>query len=166
MRRARNAWRMGWIGSGLLLAMAVTSGTSRSMHGLSWFGSNPAEGCGHGRMWPRTKFRVPRVTGKPESLPRSPIIFRLSAWPLLLWALIGGQRDPDKLADLAEGPLRAKILELKLGLEAHFTEHHRFLVEHLLRHLDDLERQTDEISQHIAERLRQLLGKKDVRNRC
>jgi HlyD family secretion protein len=41
MRRARNAWRMGWIGSGLLLAMAVTSGTSRSTHGRSWFGPKP-----------------------------------------------------------------------------------------------------------------------------
>jgi transposase len=75
----------------------------------------------------------------------------------MLWALIGGQRDPDQLADLAEGRLRAKVPELKLALEGHFTEHHRFLVEHLLRHLDDLERQTDEISQRIAERLRPLL---------
>ena len=75
----------------------------------------------------------------------------------MLWALIGGQRDPDKLADLAEGRLRAKILELKLAMEGHFTEHHQFLMEHLLRHLDELKRQTDEISQRIAERLRPLL---------
>jgi len=40
----------------------------------------------------------------------------------MLWALIGGQRDPDKLADLAEGLLHAKIPELKLALEGHFTE--------------------------------------------
>jgi len=53
--------------------------------------------------------------------------------------LVGGQQDPEKLADLAEGRLRAKIPDLKLALEGHFSEHHKFLVEHLLRHLDDLE---------------------------
>jgi len=33
---------MGWIGSGLLLTMAVPVGTSRSTHGLSWFGPESA----------------------------------------------------------------------------------------------------------------------------
>ena len=56
----------------------------------------------------------------------------------MLGALVGGQQDPEKLADLAEGRLRAKIPDLKLALEGHFSEHHKFLVEHLLRHLDDL----------------------------
>ncbi len=75
----------------------------------------------------------------------------------MLGALVGGQQDPEKLADLAEGRLRAKIPDLKLALEGHFSEHHKFLVEHLLRHLDDLERQTEQISQRIAERLRPIL---------
>jgi transposase len=75
----------------------------------------------------------------------------------MLRALIRGERDPDKLADLAEGALRRKIPELKLALEGHFTEHHRFLVEHLMGHLDDLERQVEEISGRVAERLRPLL---------
>ena len=56
--------------------------------------------------------------------------------------------------------MRAKIPDLKLALEGHFSEHHRFLVEHLLRHLDDLERQTEQISQRIAERLRPILDDK------
>ena len=75
----------------------------------------------------------------------------------MLRALIRGERDPDKLADLAERRLRAKIPELKLALEGHFTEHHRFLVEHLLGHLDELERHVEEISSRITERLRPLL---------
>jgi transposase len=75
----------------------------------------------------------------------------------MLRALIRGERDPDKLADLAEGAPRRKIPELKLALEGHFTEHHRFLVEHLMGHLDDLERQVEEISGRVAERLRPLL---------
>ena len=35
----------------------------------------------------------------------------------MLWALNRGERDPDKLADLALGRLRAKIPELKVALE-------------------------------------------------
>jgi transposase len=38
-------------------------------------------------------------------------------------ALIRGELAPEKLAELAEGRLRAKIPELKLALEGYFTEH-------------------------------------------
>jgi transposase len=76
----------------------------------------------------------------------------------MLRALIAGQRDPEKLADRAERRLRGKIPELKLALEGHFTEHHRFLVEHLLAHLDELERHDEEISGRIAEVFRPLLS--------
>jgi transposase len=75
----------------------------------------------------------------------------------MLRALIRGEHDPEKLAKLAEGRLRAKIPELELALEGHFTEHHRFLVEHLLGHLDELERHVEELSSRIAEGLRPLL---------
>jgi transposase len=75
----------------------------------------------------------------------------------MLRALIRGEHDPDQLADLAEGTLRGKIPQLRLALEGHFTEHHRFLVEHLMGHLDDLERPVEEISGRVAERLRPLL---------
>lgn len=75
----------------------------------------------------------------------------------MLRALIRGERDPTKLAELAEGRLRAKIPELKLALEGHFTEHHRLLVEHLLGHLGDLEQRVEAISGRVAERLRPLL---------
>jgi transposase len=81
----------------------------------------------------------------------------------MLWALNRGERDPDKLADLALGRLRAKIPELKLALEGHFSEHHRFLVEHLLGHLDELERRIEEISQRIAERLPSILDDERLR---
>jgi transposase len=76
----------------------------------------------------------------------------------MLRALIGGERSPERLADLAEGRLRAKIPEWKLALEGPFTEHHRFLVEHLLGHLDELERHVEELDAGIAERLRPLLS--------
>jgi len=75
----------------------------------------------------------------------------------MLRALIRGEHDPEELSDLAEGRLRAKLPELRLALEGHFTGHHRFLVEHLLGHLDELERHMEEISHRIAEGLRPLL---------
>ena len=76
----------------------------------------------------------------------------------LLRALIRGEDDPAKLADLSEGRLRSKIPELRLALEGHFTEHHRLLVEHLLGHLDELEAHAAELSERIAEQLRPLLS--------
>jgi transposase len=75
----------------------------------------------------------------------------------MLRALIRGELAPEKLAELAEGRLRAKIPELKLALEGPFSAHHRFLVEHLLGHLDELERHVEEISSRIAEQLRPVL---------
>ena len=75
----------------------------------------------------------------------------------MLRALIRGEHDPKTLAELAEGRLRAKIPELKLALEGHFSDHHRFLVEHLLGHLDELERHVEGLSLRITERLRPLL---------
>jgi transposase len=75
----------------------------------------------------------------------------------MLRALIRGELAPEKLAGLAEGRLRAKIPELRLALEGHFSDHHRFLLEHLLGHLDELERHVEELSSRIAERLRPVL---------
>src|SRR5207302_5762529 len=59
----------------------------------------------------------------------------------MLRALLRGERDVNKLADLAEGVLRKKIPQLQLALEGHGTEHHRYLLERLLSHLGYLENQ-------------------------
>ena len=81
----------------------------------------------------------------------------------MLRALIGGEHDPEKLAELAEGRLRAKLPELRQALEGHFTDHHRFLVEHLLKHLDELERHVDEISDRIARCLHPLIDEERLK---
>jgi transposase len=44
----------------------------------------------------------------------------------MLKGLIGGQRDPEQLAALARGRLREKTESLRLALDGHFTDHHRF----------------------------------------
>jgi len=75
----------------------------------------------------------------------------------MLRALLEGEQDPAKLAELAERRLRAKIPELKLALEGHCTEHHRFVLGRLLSHLSYLEGQSEAFSTRIAHRLDELL---------
>jgi transposase len=72
----------------------------------------------------------------------------------MLRALLAGQRDPKQLAELAEGRLRGKIPALQQALQGHFTEHHRFLIESLLGHLEYLEQQIDRCSGRVEEALR------------
>jgi transposase len=59
----------------------------------------------------------------------------------MLAALVDGQTDPEKLADLARGKLRGKIPDLKRALQGHVTPHHQFMLEQLLDHLAHLEEQ-------------------------
>jgi transposase len=47
----------------------------------------------------------------------------------MLDALIAGETDPEKLADLARKRLRAKIPELRRALHGRVTDHHRFLLQ-------------------------------------
>ena len=75
----------------------------------------------------------------------------------MLRALLNGQDDAELMAHMALGRLRAKIPQLKLALEGHCTEHHRYLLRRLLSHLGYLERQTEELSRRIAEDLAKLV---------
>jgi transposase len=72
----------------------------------------------------------------------------------MLRALLAGERDPDKLAELAEGRMRPKIPVLRLALEGHFTEHHAFVLRRLLDHLDYLDGQIEAFGVRIEDRLR------------
>ena len=57
----------------------------------------------------------------------------------MLEALIGGTTDPNVLAELARGRLRAKLPALRQALAGRFRPHHAFLVTQLLAHLDHLD---------------------------
>jgi transposase len=72
----------------------------------------------------------------------------------MLAALVAGQTDPQKLAELAQGKLRAKIPDLKRALLGRVTPHHRFLLEQLLEHAGHLDDQMARFSQRIADALR------------
>ena len=53
--------------------------------------------------------------------------------------VIGGEEDPEKLADLAQRRLRGKIPQLRQTLQGRVAEHHRFLLRLLLDHLEFFE---------------------------
>src|SRR5512135_2220638 len=57
----------------------------------------------------------------------------------MIAALIGGETEPDRLAELARRRLRRKMPELQAALRGQATEHHRFLLRLLMSHLDSLE---------------------------
>ncbi len=58
-------------------------------------------------------------------------------------ALIAGETDPERLADLAKGALRRKRPELVAALHGRFTPHHAVLLQILLDHIEDLTRHID-----------------------
>lgn len=76
----------------------------------------------------------------------------------MLQALIDGERDPEKLADLAKRRMRARIPQLKRALLGHFTEHHRYMLERQLRHLRFLEAEIEDFDGRIAEALAPFLS--------
>ncbi|MBV9025426.1 MAG: IS110 family transposase, partial [Streptomycetaceae bacterium] len=46
----------------------------------------------------------------------------------MLEALVAGERDPERLAELALGSMRGKIPVLSRALAGRFTSHHAFMV--------------------------------------
>jgi transposase len=57
----------------------------------------------------------------------------------MIRAIIDGQDDPERLAELAKRRLRGKIPALKQALDGRITEHHRFLLRALLDQIESLE---------------------------
>ncbi|MBV8557730.1 MAG: IS110 family transposase, partial [Planctomycetaceae bacterium] len=57
----------------------------------------------------------------------------------MIRALIAGQEDPAELAELARQRLRRKLPALRTALQGTRTEHHRFLLQVLMSHLEALE---------------------------
>jgi transposase len=69
----------------------------------------------------------------------------------MLRALVAGETDPVKLAELARRKLRAKIPALRLALHGRVTEHHRFLLGLLLDELSHLEGLIERLTTRITE---------------
>jgi transposase len=67
----------------------------------------------------------------------------------MLAALVGGERDPQVLAELAKGRLRNKLPQLRQALRGRFGDHHALLVRLALEHLEQLEGAIAELDTHI-----------------
>jgi transposase len=66
-------------------------------------------------------------------------------------ALIAGERDPYRLAELARGRMKAKRSELTAALDGRFDEHHAELARMLLGQIDVLTTQIDTLTARIEE---------------
>lgn len=71
----------------------------------------------------------------------------------ILEALLAGEQNPQKLAELARGRMKEKREQLAQALQGTLGDHHRFLLASQLRQLDFLTVQLREIDQEIAHRL-------------
>jgi transposase len=72
----------------------------------------------------------------------------------MLDALVHGTTDPEVLADLAKGRLRAKLPALKEALEGRFDDVHALWIGAILAHIDFLDEQIDRLSDAIEEQIR------------
>jgi transposase len=69
----------------------------------------------------------------------------------MLEALIAGQRDPARLAELARGSMRGKKSVLQEALTGHFRDHHGYLLRMMCDRVDALTTQIGELTAKIDE---------------
>jgi transposase len=67
----------------------------------------------------------------------------------MLDALVEGTTDPEVLAELARGRLRAKLPALREALEGRFSVHHALMVGRILAHIDYLDESISELSAEV-----------------
>ena len=72
----------------------------------------------------------------------------------MLRAIVGGETDPETLAQLARKRLRGKIPVLREAATGRLNEHHRFLLEQWLAHGDELTERIAKFDQRIEEQMR------------
>jgi transposase len=72
----------------------------------------------------------------------------------MLKALIAGERDAEKLAALAQGLLRKKEAQLREALVGRVTDHHAFMLQGLLSHIEFLDQQIARFDARIVDQTR------------
>src|SRR5450759_4103680 len=71
----------------------------------------------------------------------------------MMAALIGGESNPQVLAQMARSRMRAKIPQLEEAFVGHFTDHHRFLLTKMLTRIDTLNADIAELGTKIEAQL-------------
>jgi transposase len=71
----------------------------------------------------------------------------------MLAAILAGEADPELLAELAKGRLRAKLPALRQALDGRVRPHHRVLLGRLLAHIEFLEESIAEVQAEIERAL-------------
>jgi transposase len=147
--RKDSAWLAELLQHGLLKSSFVPPEPIRELRDLTRYRVNLAQECN------RIANRIQKVLEDANLKLASVATDALGAsGRAMLQAILAGQSDPEKLADLARGKLRHKLAELQLALEGHVTEHHRFLLQELLDHLQFIEAKMTRLEEEIAKRLR------------
>jgi transposase len=70
----------------------------------------------------------------------------------ILKALMAGETDPDRLADLTRGRLKATHAQLVEALHGRITAHHRFLLDLHMTQIEALEAAVDKLERHVGRR--------------
>ena len=71
----------------------------------------------------------------------------------MIAALIGGERDPEVLAELALGRMRSKVPALTEALTGRFTDHHGLQCRLMLRRIDQIDTIIDELNEQIGQQM-------------
>jgi len=69
----------------------------------------------------------------------------------MMAALIGGERSPKALAQLARTAMRSKIPALEEAFTGHFTDHHAFLLAKMLARIDAIDADIAELDSRIEQ---------------
>jgi transposase len=71
----------------------------------------------------------------------------------MLEAMIGGESNPELLAEMAKARLRAKLPQLRQALLGKVTDHHRFLLRTLLEQVDSLQKLIGSYGERIEDQM-------------
>lgn len=72
----------------------------------------------------------------------------------MIKAIMLGNFDTESLADLAVGRLKGKKEKLKEALQGHFRNHHGFMIQASLDHIEYMEKVIASLDQQINEKLK------------
>jgi transposase len=80
----------------------------------------------------------------------------------MIRAIISGNVDPVSLADLAVGRLKGKKEKLKDALQGHFRDHHGFMIQASLDHIEYMEKVIADLDRQISEKLKDYHDKSEL----